>query len=117
VDVDETTKPQQLKIPDLRHPVLTGTQRAALVYAEVRDDPNRTSISRQTIYGCCVRYAHYQYMKTVLQLVQWMRGPDRWVLKCPQHLEQLGPLLATFPDATIVMTTATQWPSPSRRPP
>jgi hypothetical protein len=26
------------------------------------------------------------------------------VLKSPQHLEQLGPLLATFPDATIVVT-------------
>jgi hypothetical protein len=47
---------------------------------------------------------HYHYMKTALKLVQWLRGPDRWVLKCPQHLEQLGPLLATFPDATIVMT-------------
>src|SRR4029453_7897134 len=27
-----------------------------------------------------------------------------WVLKSPQHLEQLGPLLATFPDATIAVT-------------
>jgi hypothetical protein len=26
------------------------------------------------------------------------------VLKTPQHLEQLGPLLATFPDATIALT-------------
>jgi hypothetical protein len=26
------------------------------------------------------------------------------VLKSPQHLEQLGPLLATFPDATFVVT-------------
>jgi hypothetical protein len=26
------------------------------------------------------------------------------VLKSPQHLEQLGPLLAAFPDATIVVT-------------
>jgi hypothetical protein len=26
------------------------------------------------------------------------------VLKCPQHLEQIGPLMATFPDATIVVT-------------
>jgi hypothetical protein len=282
--MDERSEPQKLKIPDIRNPVLTDAQRAALAYADehpvplnveavtdaarrasglddfgaddfrerlelwlatVRDDPNRTSVSRQTIYGYCVRYAtnrlrvtdtlkkhpeihdldivapvivvglprsgtthlvnllaadsrfrslplwesyepvpvpgegpgrdgidprflrcqrqweamqaaspyisayhpmnpehiheeleleaidfssyniewvanrapewrdyylshdqtpHYLYMKTVLKLVQWMRGPDRWVLKCPQHLEQLGPLLATFPDATIVMT-------------
>ena len=46
----------------------------------------------------------YAYLKKVLQALQWLRGPDRWVLKSPQHLEQLVPLLATFPDATIVLT-------------
>lgn len=48
--------------------------------------------------------AHYAYMKTVLQILQWYRPRERWVLKSPQHLEQLGPLLTTFPDATIVVT-------------
>ena len=47
---------------------------------------------------------HYAYMKRVLQALQWMRGPQRWILKSPQHLEQLGPLRATFPDATVVLT-------------
>jgi hypothetical protein len=47
---------------------------------------------------------HYAYMKTVLQVLQWYRPRERWVLKSPQHLEQLGPLLSTFPDATIVVT-------------
>jgi Sulfotransferase family len=47
---------------------------------------------------------HYEYMKTVLQILQWFRPRERWVLKSPQHLEQLGPLLATFPDATFVVT-------------
>jgi len=47
---------------------------------------------------------HYAYMKTVLQILQWTRPRERWVLKSPQHLEQLGPLLASFPDATIVVT-------------
>jgi hypothetical protein len=47
---------------------------------------------------------HYAYLKTVLKVLQWYRARDRWVLKSPQHLEQLGPLLATFPDATIVFT-------------
>jgi hypothetical protein len=47
---------------------------------------------------------HYAYLKSVLQILQWYRPRDRWVLKSPQHLEQLGPLLATFPDATIVVT-------------
>jgi len=51
---------------------------------------------------------HYTYLKTVLQILQWQAGEkspgERWVLKSPQHLEQLGPLLATFPDATVVVT-------------
>ncbi len=34
----------------------------------------------------------------------WLRGPDRWVLKSPQHLEQIPALLATFPDATFAIT-------------
>ncbi len=47
---------------------------------------------------------HYAYLKTVLQILQWCRPGERWVLKSPQHLEQLGPLLTTFPDATVVVT-------------
>lgn len=48
--------------------------------------------------------SHYAYMKRVLQILQWYRPRERWVLKSPQHLEQLGPLLTTFPDATVVVT-------------
>lgn len=47
---------------------------------------------------------HYRYMKNVLKALQWLRGPDRWILKSPQHLEQLPVLQETFPDATIVIT-------------
>jgi hypothetical protein len=47
---------------------------------------------------------HYQWLLSNLKILQWLRPRERWVLKSPQHLEQLGPLLATFPDATIVMT-------------
>ena len=46
----------------------------------------------------------YEYLKTVLQVLQWSRGGTRWVLKSPQHLEQSPALLATFPDATFVVT-------------
>lgn len=46
----------------------------------------------------------YAYLRKVLQLLQWSRGGTRWVLKSPQHLEQFGPLRATFPDATFVVT-------------
>ena len=46
----------------------------------------------------------YEYLRTVLQVLQWLRGGRRWVLKSPQHLEQFGPLVSTFPDATFVVT-------------
>ncbi len=47
---------------------------------------------------------HYGYLKTVLQALTFLRGPRTWVLKSPQHAEQLGPLMATFPDATVAFT-------------
>ncbi len=46
----------------------------------------------------------YEYLRTILKVLQWLRGGTRWVLKSPQHLEQFGPLVATFPDATFVVT-------------
>jgi hypothetical protein len=48
--------------------------------------------------------AHYAFLRRELQVLSYLRGPNRWVLKCPQHLEQLGPLMATFPDATVAFT-------------
>lgn len=47
---------------------------------------------------------HYEYMKTVLKACQFLRGGDRWILKSPQHLEQFGPLIDTFGDATVLVT-------------
>ncbi|MFV8165058.1 sulfotransferase family protein [Mycobacterium sp. 134] len=46
----------------------------------------------------------YAYVKRSLQAMQWLRGGSRWVLKSPQHLEQFPTLVATFPDATFVVT-------------
>jgi hypothetical protein len=48
--------------------------------------------------------SHYTYLKTVLKVLQFLRGGDRWILKSPQHLEQFGPLIDTFPDATVLVT-------------
>jgi hypothetical protein len=48
--------------------------------------------------------AHYAFLRRQLQVLSHLRGPNRWVLKTPQHLEHLGPLLRTFPDATIALT-------------
>lgn len=47
---------------------------------------------------------HYAFLKRELQVLSFLRGPNRWVLKTPQHLEQLPALLHTFPDATIAFT-------------
>jgi hypothetical protein len=47
---------------------------------------------------------HYAFLRRELQVLSHLRGPNRWVLKTPQHLEQIGPLLETFPGATIALT-------------
>jgi hypothetical protein len=47
---------------------------------------------------------HYEYLKLLLQVLTWLRGGERWVLKSPQHSEQLPALLSVFPDATFVVT-------------
>lgn len=47
---------------------------------------------------------HYEYMKNCLKLLQWKKPKKRWVIKCPQHLENLPVLQKVFPDATIVVT-------------
>lgn len=46
----------------------------------------------------------YAYLKKGLQVLTFLRGPNRWVIKCPQHMEQLPVLRKTFPDATYVLT-------------
>jgi hypothetical protein len=46
----------------------------------------------------------YEYLRTVLQVLQFLRGGERWVLKSPQHLGQFEPLRRVFPDATFVVT-------------
>jgi hypothetical protein len=47
---------------------------------------------------------HYAFLLRELKVLSHLRGPNRWILKTPQHLEQIGPLMATFPDATIAFT-------------
>ncbi len=47
---------------------------------------------------------HYRYMGNVLRALAWQfPSSRRWMLKSNQHSEQLGPLLATYGDATVVM--------------
>jgi hypothetical protein len=56
------------------------------------------------LYFTLDQRAHYAYLKKALQVLTFLRGPNRWVLKSPQHLEQIPALLATFPDATFAIT-------------
>jgi hypothetical protein len=46
----------------------------------------------------------YAYLKKVMQAVTLLKGPNRWVTKCPQHMEQLSVVHKVFPDSTIVIT-------------
>jgi hypothetical protein len=55
-------------------------------------------------YLACDLRPSYAYLRRCLQALTWLRGPSRWVLKSPQHMEQLVPLVETFPDATVVLT-------------
>ena len=46
----------------------------------------------------------YEWLAAVLRVCAHLGGGQRWVLKSPQHVEQLGPLMAAFPDAVVVCT-------------
>jgi hypothetical protein len=46
--------------------------------------------------------ALYAYQKRLMQLLDWQRPGERWLLKAPAHLWGLDALVATFPDAAIV---------------
>ena len=46
----------------------------------------------------------YRYLRRVLLALQRSGGSERWVLKSPQHLDQLRALSSAFPDSKIVRT-------------
>jgi hypothetical protein len=45
----------------------------------------------------------YAYLKKCLQVMNFLTGEKRWLMKCPQHMEYLAPLSTVFPDATVVL--------------
>ena len=47
---------------------------------------------------------HYEHLRLQLQALQHLRGGRRWLLKSPQHLEQLPVLESVFPGLTVVVT-------------
>ena len=46
----------------------------------------------------------YAYQKRLMQLLDWQRPGERWLLKAPAHLWGLDALASTFPDVAIVWT-------------
>lgn len=46
--------------------------------------------------------ATYAHHKRILQTLQGSYPGERWLLKSPDHLAALGPILATYPDACLV---------------
>ncbi len=48
--------------------------------------------------------SHYEYLRTQLKAMQFLRGGRRWLLKSPQHLEQLPVLDKVFPGVFVIFT-------------
>ena len=47
---------------------------------------------------------HYEYLASQLKAMQFLRGGRRWLLKSPQHLEQVPVLDRVFPGSIVVFT-------------
>jgi hypothetical protein len=47
---------------------------------------------------------HYHHLATQLKALQFLRGGRRWLLKSPQHLEQLPVLDNVFPGVIVIIT-------------
>ena len=46
----------------------------------------------------------YEYMVRLMKIVSWWRGDDDrpWVMKTPQHMQDLDSLMKVFPDARLI---------------
>jgi hypothetical protein len=44
----------------------------------------------------------YRYYKTLLQMLDWQRPGERWLLKAPAHMWAIDALIEVFPDVSIV---------------
>ena len=44
----------------------------------------------------------YRYYRALLQMLDWQRPGERWLLKAPAHMWAIDALIETFPDVSIV---------------
>lgn len=91
------------------HPVEAGAPEEDILlleYSFMSDVPE--SMFTVPSYGAWLKQQDmtpaYEYLKLLLQLLQWQKPGKRWVLKTPSHLGQLDSLLRIFPDAKIIQT-------------
>ena len=47
---------------------------------------------------------HYALFAQGDAVDEWMKGPNRWVMKSPPNMESLIPFVRCYPDATVVIT-------------
>lgn len=47
---------------------------------------------------------HYRFAKRMMQTLGWLKGPERWLVKSPPHMENLPALIAVHPTAIVPMT-------------
>jgi sulfotransferase family protein len=87
--------------PDARHEEI---QLLAIAFSTMLFESSYALPSYAEWYKKSDQRPAYRYLKRCLQALQWLRGPKRWVLKSPQHLEQQAALIEIFPDATFVQT-------------
>jgi len=59
----------------------------------------------------------YAYLKKVLQVLTHLKGPNRWAIKCPQHMEHLAVLYKPSPMRLSSWPIAIRSPRSSRRSP
>jgi hypothetical protein len=86
------------------HHVHEEIQILAMEFATMLFDSMMPLPSYREWYKAHDHTPHYEYLRTVMQAMTHLRGGDRWVLKSPQHLEQLPVLHRVFPDATVLIT-------------
>ncbi len=79
-------------------------QLAAIAYGGQLPETMVTSPTFRDWYLASDQTPYYEFTKTVLKVMTFLRGGERWLLKSPQHTEQIGPLLSVFSDATVVCT-------------
>lgn len=46
----------------------------------------------------------YSYLRRAMQALTFLRGPRRWLIKSPQHMEQLPVLECVFPGARLIVS-------------